>query len=148
MDPLTILGGVAASFQLLLGLQNTAVNVIELYRGVRDVNESTLSIHDQLEALQFVLFLLTNEASRLAAQPRSPAVFEDGGSLRSVLVNAGKTFARLEDIFKDITQSRKVGAQLRQYFCARSYDSTLRDLRERLVMYVQILNIALTMIST
>jgi len=146
MDPLSVLGGVAASAQLLQGLQKTAFGVIELYRGVRDVNDSTKSLHEQLEALQFVMFLLGNEASRIAA--RSPPPVEHGESMHNVLESAGRTLARLEEIFKDIAQSRKVGAQLRQYLCARSYDVTLRDLRERLVQYVQILNISLATLSS
>lgn len=150
-----ILGGVAASVQLLMNLQTTVFDLIELYRGVRDVNETTLSLHGDLKALQFALFLLTNTVNRVTGNNQTipvPGVSSithssDEASFGEILDHATKTFARLERIFQDIAQKRAVGAQLRQYFRARSYDRTIRELRDRLVMYVNIFDMALTAMS-
>jgi hypothetical protein len=150
-----VLGGVAASVQVMTNLQTVVFNLIELYRGVRDVNETTLSLHGDLKALQFALFLLTNTVHRVTGSNLIlpvPGVSNithssDEASFGEILDHATKTLSRLETIFRDIAQKRAVGAQLRQYFLARSYDSTIRELRDRLVMYVNIFDMALTAMS-
>ena len=148
-----VVGGVAASLQLLLNFQKTAFEIIDIYRGIRDVDDRTRSLQHDLEALQDVLFLFTNVLKQVEARERhrpssaDDAAVWDGKPLAALLKNAEETFLKLRNIFEVIAKKRRFSAQLQKYLRTRSHENTVQELKGRLVLYVQLLHTSLNMIS-
>jgi hypothetical protein len=155
-DPLTIIGGAAASLQLVMNIHSATIKAMSMYEGIRHLDALTSGLCDELGAFEHVLFLFRNEAARLGqpytnpSQTRSDASCSstwDSSSIEDLLASAQKSLDRLMAIYADVSKSRRVGGQIRKYYRTQQYKDTIKVLIDRFGSYVTILHAALRVLS-
>ena len=148
MDPISVLGGVVTTLQLLGNLSSTLRLVSQLHQGIRDIDENTRHFRQDLDALQFSLTVIDRELRR---SDHADAVFEDdwwaSGQLDRILHNATATFGRLETIFSDLSRQTPVLPRLRAYYRSRRYDEQISHLRLRVMAYISTLTLPVIVVS-
>jgi len=156
VDPLTIVGGVATSLQLVSNVHAASVKVMRMYQDIRDVDQMTASLCNELSAFEQVLFLLRNETARLDSTATLPSAAQseagrssrlDPASLEDVLTNAQQTIDRLIAIHGEISKPRKFASGIRKSHRAEVQQEAIGVLRSRMSSYVQILNVWLRILS-
>ena len=146
MEAAAIVGITAASISLITVLSQSVLKVKDLYTGIRDVSESLQSFADDLDAFQFALTILDYELRKKSAGPQI-AQWCNPLRLESLLVNATKTFSKLEQIFSDVSKHRSKLADLRKYYRASRYEEQVTTLHLRMSTYTSSLNMPVLLLA-
>lgn len=140
MDPGTIIGITASSATLLKLLGEGVLTVKAMIQGIRRVDETTQNLASELDAFQTSLGILEQELRRSSANPAMQR-FWSPTKLDGILVNAAKTFSRLEDIYGEISRQRFGLRKVREYLCVSQRQQELQHLRARITTYTTALGI-------
>jgi hypothetical protein len=146
MDPLSIIGGVAATLQLLDGLVRTVHRINRLYTALREVDESVHDLRQDLDTMQFALVVIDQYFQEKTALFGTDAAV-DVGQLDGVLTNAVQTFSRLEVIFLDLNKCRRILSQMRAVYKAKQYGPQVAHLRLRITTYISALTLPVILMS-
>jgi hypothetical protein len=140
MDPASIIGITTSSTTLLKLLGEGVVSVKSMVQGIRKVDETTQYLSAEVDAFQSTLGVLQHELGRCST---SSAVqqFWNPVKLDGLLVNAAKTFSRLEEIYGEISRQRSGLRKVREYLRTTYRQEELQHLRARITIYTTALNI-------
>lgn len=144
MESLAVLGGVAATVQILDLLIQASYRVSRLSRELRHICESTEALHHDLEAMQYALVVIDQSLRSRSTPPDLPNPVQ----LRRIISHAHATLERLETIFQDLIRHRTILPRLREFYRARDYDQDIRYLRTRITTHISVLSLPVLIAST
>lgn len=146
MDPLSVIGGVAATLQLLDGLVRTVHRVNRLYRALREIDDSVRDLRQDLDAIQFALAVI-DQSFRKGTSVFGTDAAVNVRQLDGVLMNAAQTFSRLEVIFLDLGKCRRILPQMRALYRSKQYGPQVAHLRLRITTYISALTLPVVILS-
>ncbi len=145
MDPLSVVGAVAATLQLLHGLVCTVHRVSRLCRELQDVDGSTRNLRQDLDAMQFAL-AVTDQALRNGDSGGNEG-WRNSECLDGILENASQTLSRIESIFQDLSKERKILPRLREFYRSKGYGQEISHHRLRVTTYISMLTVPVIITS-
>ena len=143
-EPISIAAGTIC---LLRAVGQAVLSVKAMYRGIRDVRESTRGLGEDLEALNFSLSTILNMEIRNGSLVRDIQGWWGVPQLDALLTNARMTFLRLETIFGETKKERNILRRPREYFRTNQYDQEISHLRLRINIYVSIFNLPVVLLA-
>ena len=140
MDPASVVGIASGIVALLKTILEGSLGLQSALREIKSIDETTDGLAGEVDAFRFLLLHLETEiqTSKLILDVGK---WWDPVKLKELLANVLKTFARLDNIVKDVGKQRNVLSSLRQYWRSKSYDKEIQNLRLRIGTYTAALRI-------
>ncbi|KAI9776793.1 MAG: hypothetical protein M1839_009344 [Geoglossum umbratile] len=145
MEPVSIVGLTASTISLLRLLGQGVLSVKAMLHGIRDVGENTRGFGEELDAFHFSLSILDFEIRNGSMIPAIQGWWGKD-KLDALLVNARKSFLRLEIIFHHIHRQRSILRRPREYARTNLYDQEISHLRLRINTYTSAFNIPVVLL--
>jgi hypothetical protein len=140
MDPASAVGIASGTVGLVAILGQGVLKIKEMLDGVRDIERDISAFGGELDAFQFGLKLLEKEIQQNQPPPQRPR-WQSQDHLNTILNNATRTFAQIQEIFHDIGKRRKKIGNIRAYYRKSRYDRQIGILRGRIATYTSTLSI-------
>ncbi|KAF2425513.1 hypothetical protein EJ08DRAFT_700319 [Tothia fuscella] len=146
MDPASAAGIASGSIAITKILGETVLSVKTMVQGIKDIDESTQGLSEELGAFEFSLTILNYELRKGSMMPEIQEWWQPA-RLDVLLNNPMKTFSRLEGIFSEIHRRRKLLQNVREYYRMSRYDEEMRHLRLRISTYMTALNVPVVLLA-
>jgi hypothetical protein len=115
-------------------------------QGIRNVEEITQGLGEEIGAFAFALTVLESELRKGALLHQSHDWWDET-KINELLHNATKTFSRLQAIFCDINRRRTALQNVREFYRSTQRDDEIKHLRLRITTYTTALNVPMILLA-
>lgn len=148
MDPVSIIAASISTVELILKLGDGVGRVIEVWKGVQQVDLRVQDLRFDLDnLLNFLGVIYGAVESSQPGQYTLPRLQQKADDLDSILQAAVLTFSRLEKIFVDVTRQRAYFPSIRQYYRFDQYKEEIESIRARIGIYISSLACAAAILT-
>jgi hypothetical protein len=148
MDPGAIVGITSTSLAVAKSLLDGVLEIKDAWKGVQNIDETTKSFTEELEAFHFSLIVIEFEMQRGSLAP-VVAEWWQPEKLRDLLNNAVKTLSKLQNISDAINRERRgknLGA-LRAFWRTSRHKQEISHLSLRLATYTSALQLPVVLMN-